>query len=87
MYIDSLFTGLAKRHASGADHADRQPRSSAAIYSLVPTALVLLSLADDPVLKQAQSRRANRTMWLITAITGGTLLLVASVTWVILHIR
>jgi hypothetical protein len=43
-------------------------------------------MADDPVLKQPASKRANRTMWLVTAITGGTLLLVAIVTWVMLHI-
>jgi hypothetical protein len=44
-------------------------------------------MADDPILKQPASKRADRTIWLITAITGGALLLVAIVTWVMLHIH
>jgi hypothetical protein len=44
-------------------------------------------MTDDPVLKQVASKRANRKMWTVTAITGGLLLLVAIVTWVMLHIR
>jgi hypothetical protein len=43
-------------------------------------------MADDPILRQPASRQANRKMWMITAITGAALLLVALVTLVMLHI-
>jgi hypothetical protein len=41
---------------------------------------------DDPILKQPASKRPNRKMWTVTAITGGVLLVIAIMTWVILHI-
>jgi hypothetical protein len=44
-------------------------------------------MPDDPILKQVPSQRANRRMWMVTAITGGSLLLIAIVTWVMLHIH
>jgi hypothetical protein len=43
-------------------------------------------MPDDPILKQVPSQRANRRMWTATAIVGGSLLLIAIVTWV-LHIH
>jgi hypothetical protein len=42
---------------------------------------------DDPILKQPASKRANRKLWMVTAVTGALLLLIAAGAWVILHIR
>jgi hypothetical protein len=44
-------------------------------------------MPDDPILKQAPSKLANRKMWMVTAITGALLLLIAVVSWVILHVH
>jgi hypothetical protein len=44
-------------------------------------------MTDDPVLKQVPSKRANRMISLMTAITAGVLLLVAIVTWIAVHMR
>jgi hypothetical protein len=44
-------------------------------------------MADDPILKQVPSKRANQRIWMVTAVTGGLLLLIAIVSWVILHVH
>ncbi len=44
-------------------------------------------MPDDPILNQPPSKRANRKLWMVTAITGGLILVIAVVSWVILHVH
>ena len=46
-----------------------------------------LKLDDDPILKRPASKQANRKMWMVTAITGALVLLIAIASWVFLHVH
>jgi CHASE2 domain-containing sensor protein len=44
-------------------------------------------MADSTLKKEDSSKRANRTIWIVTAIVAALILLIAALSWVNLHLH